>query len=37
MDPKNKRTRDVAFYVLILVILLAAVYTWTSASNVSTQ
>lgn len=37
MNPKNKRTRDVAFYMLILVILLAAVYTWTSASNVNTE
>ena len=27
MDPKNKRTRDMAFYVLILVILLATVFT----------
>ena len=33
---KNKRTRDAAFYLIILVLLIAAVYTW-SVNNQTTE
>ena len=33
MEPNKKRSRDTAFYILILVILLATVYTFTSPAE----
>ena len=36
MKPKKNRKRDIGFYVLILVILLATVYLMTSDTQIST-